>query len=696
MKKSLKLTIGLSLIFGLSCVVLAAAFTDIAANKYRTAIEYISSLGIVQGYDDGTYRADNNINRAELLKIVMEANKVDVSDGLSGCFTDVTTGWYAKYVCKAKNKGIIIGYQDGSFRPSSDVNFVEALKIIEKSYGASLTESSVWYKVYVDEAAKMNMIPLDIVSFDQKITRGQMADIITRYLKYKDGTQAAYLSASFGTDGSKVITYDDFTAAAGSTTGGKTTMPPAEAITACTGKSTGATCEFMDKGVLVSGTCDTNPGVLACNKNGAAGGETTGTQQPGTQQPGEGTGGQTGDKNQYSIDQAMSDNAQLSTIAFSGLAFITGSAGADTFFPPGKVADFFGFQYMRDVDTAGYGHNTTFLSRVANNVLYILNDEQKAKLVALAKEQASIYNNFAYNRFPLMNAFRRELEGDIPSGATGLDSAAVAEYTAGLYKNDADLSYNRAVVVGEIINSLTDDQKAYLAKMEFDNYLSWPDVQEDETMKKSMTNTEFVAVMTYASEMFSWYKGSIDADIYYCPERHGTYFGGFYMKDYPAMNNPDYFISTAITGDSGQGFLDTLNADQKALITGIIDEQRADLAEIKQIRTTVSTELRKAMTGGTIDKDKVYSLIERYGELDGEMSALYATRFAEVNKTLTDVQRAKLVELRNLTVVPTGAYKYSTPVAMPVVPDTDFMFGVGSLPANAGQTAAPTSFANSN
>ncbi|MEI6046947.1 MAG: hypothetical protein WCS37_21570, partial [Chloroflexota bacterium] len=45
------------------------------------------------------------------------------------------------------------------------------------------------------------------------------------------------------------------------------------------------------------------------------------------------------DSNQYTLEQAMSDNAQLSTIAFSGLAFITGSSGADTFMPPGKVAD---------------------------------------------------------------------------------------------------------------------------------------------------------------------------------------------------------------------------------------------------------------------------------------------------------------------------------------------------------------------
>jgi len=404
------------------------------------------------------------------------------------------------------------------------------------------------------------------------------------------------------------------------------------------------------------------------------------------------TGPVAADNNQYSLAQAMSDNAQLSTIAFSGLAFITGSAGADTFFPPGKVADFFGFQYMRDVDVAGYGHNTTFLSRVANNVLYILNDTQKAKLLALAKEQAPLYASFAYNRLPISNAFRRNLEGNIPSGTTGLSTQAVSEYTAVLYKTDADLSYNRALVVGGIIQSLDATQKAYLEKMKFNDYSSWPAVTEDETLKKSMTNDEFVAVMTYASELFSWYKGSIEADVYFCPERHGTYFGGFYMKDYPAMNDPNYFIDTAITGDSGQNFLNTLDTTQRALITSIIDEQRAALAEIAQIRTTVSTELLKAMNGGTVDKTKVYSLIERYGELDGQMSALYASRFAAVNKTLTATQRTALVKLRNLTVVPSGVYKFSTPLATPTLPNTDFMFGVGSIPSDAGQTTPPASF----
>lgn len=394
----------------------------------------------------------------------------------------------------------------------------------------------------------------------------------------------------------------------------------------------------------------------------------------------------------YNLEQAMSDNGQLMTIAFSGLAFITGNRGGDTFMPPGKVADFFGFQYMRDIDIAGYGHNTTFLSRVANNVLKVLNDSQKSKLVSLAKTQATLYIQFAYNRFPLMNAFRRNLENQIPNGSNALIQSRIASYCANLYKIDAEISYYRALTVGEIINSLTISQKEYFSKMKFDDYSTWPDVAEDEVLKKSMTNVEFVAVMTYASELFSWYKGGINADIYFCPERHGTYFGGFYMKDYPAMNNPDYFISTDITGESGKAFLNILNSNQRSLIASIIPEQKSSLIEIAQIRSDVSKELRRAMNGLTVDKNKIFTLIQRYGELDGMLSSQYAIKFAEVNKTLTNEQKLLLVKLRNLEVVPIGAYRFSSLINMPEIPNTDFLFGVGDFPQNAGNYTPPPSF----
>ena len=395
------------------------------------------------------------------------------------------------------------------------------------------------------------------------------------------------------------------------------------------------------------------------------------------------------EKGKYSVEQAMSDRAQLSTIAFSGLAFITGSAGGDTFMPPGKVADFFGFQYMRDIDVAGYGHNTQFLTRVANNVLYILNDEQKNKLVELAQEQAPLYQKFAYNRFPLIKAFRDNLEMNIPKDAEGINVKNVGQYTAALYNIDAELSYNRAVVVGDIINSFTEEQIAYLSTMEFGDFNTWPDIQEDETLKRTMGHTEFVAVMTYASELFSWYKGNLESDVYYCPERHDTYFGGFFMKDYPAMNNPDYFISTAVTGDKGQLFLEILSDEQRILIDNIIDEQREALTEITEIRELVSTELRKAHTGETIDKEKVFEWIRRYGQLDGEISALYAQRFADVNRTLTTKQREALIELRDLDVVPEGIYMFSTPIQKLEIPSIDYLFGLSERPENLGNYELP-------
>ena len=137
-----------------------------------------------------------------------------------------------------------------------------------------------------------------------------------------------------------------------------------------------------------------------------------------------------GPPRRYSIEQATSDRAQLHTIAFDGLAFLTGDFALDTFLPPGKVSDYFGFQYMRDVDAAEGGHNTSFLTRIASNVLTILDEGQRARLLALAREQEADLRRFAEMRFPLIRAFRRNLEGDLPAGSQGLDLNAVRKASA--------------------------------------------------------------------------------------------------------------------------------------------------------------------------------------------------------------------------------------------------------------------------
>jgi len=390
----------------------------------------------------------------------------------------------------------------------------------------------------------------------------------------------------------------------------------------------------------------------------------------------------------YSLDQAVSDRAQLSTIAFSGLAFLTGDFGASTFMPPGKVCDFFGFQYMRDIDVAGKGHNPAFLNRVAGNILHVLDDQQRQLFSDLAAEQSGQFEKLALSRLTLIKAFHREKDGTIPEGTTGLNREAVMRYVGDIFAYDAELSYRRAEVFGKVAASLTSEQKAYLAQMKFGDFNTWPDLDERDALKRPNPGASkfyTVAYMTYASEFFSWYAGSVEADTYFCPERHGTYFGGFYMKDMPAMGKRNYDISTAITGDSGEDFLKLLTAEQRANITSITARQRNDLKEMIEVRRSISTELRKCLAGTQPDKQKVLTLGHRYGELDGEVSWMYATAFAKVNRTLTAEQRATMTKLRNLDGYPSApAYIYSQPMqALPSVPNTDFFFGVSSAPTSS-------------
>ncbi len=376
----------------------------------------------------------------------------------------------------------------------------------------------------------------------------------------------------------------------------------------------------------------------------------------------------------YSIEQATSDRAQLHTIAFDGLAFLTGDFGYDTFLPPGKVSDYFGFQYMRDIDAREGGHNTSFLTRIAYNMLGILNDTQRAQFVSLAHAQVGDILRFAELRLPLIQAFRRNLAGELPKGSNSLDKRTVVQYSADLYALDGELSYQRARTMGAVLGSLTDGQKASLAKLKFGDSRTWPEVPEP-LDRRGMSHEVNVAVMTYASEMFSWYAGSLEADTYFCPERHGMYFGGFGMKTAPAMGKQNYAISTTFTGDSGEAFLIALTESQRRNVTDLLDLQRNHLMEIVSLRRAIATDLRRFLNRQSADHSKVIALSRRYGELDGEMSYMYAQAFTRVGQSLTQQQKAALRSLRKFDPnEPRGPFLYSTPIANPVVERADTFF----------------------
>ncbi len=375
----------------------------------------------------------------------------------------------------------------------------------------------------------------------------------------------------------------------------------------------------------------------------------------------------------YTITKTLSDGAQRTTLAFSGLAMMTGNLGAQTFFPPGKVADYTGFQYLRDNDPDSMGHNTSFLTRIANNVIYLLSDSQFNQLKALAEAQISQVNLYGLKRFPLMKAYRRLLDGDIPNGSTGLNLNAIKEASQELYVLDGQISFDRALLYATILNSMDLNQKAYLDAMKGKGWSSWPDVADSQisTRMKGLPQGTSVAVMTYAGDLFSWYAGSVEADVYFCPERHGTYYGSFYIKDAPAIGHEGYSIDEQLTATAGSALCDSskgyVTPEQADVISSLVEIQRDNLyasatANIVQTRRNIATLLRSLLTSTAASdtvRDQVLTLSAVYGNLDGENNFHYANVFAKVYQTLTVQQKEKLAVLRQS--IMSGTYADGTP-----------------------------------
>lgn len=165
----------------------AALFSDTENSRYEGSIHLLTNAGILRGYDDGTFRPDAPVNRAELMKILMSTaypNTADPSD--LRCFDDFTQGilsWYARSVCLAKGFGIVHGYPDGTFRPANTVNFVEALKMAALTFGSPLsppTGGETWYAPYIELARKNGVLLHLLNSPSHLLTRGEVAELIVK------------------------------------------------------------------------------------------------------------------------------------------------------------------------------------------------------------------------------------------------------------------------------------------------------------------------------------------------------------------------------------------------------------------------------------------------------------------------------------------------------------------------------------
>ncbi len=155
---------------------------DAKGTNASKAVQYLVDQGVVEGYEDGTFKPEQDINRAEFLKIVLESSEKDSTtcDSIVD-YDDVRPGqWFYNIICQATKKGIVQGYPDGSFKPGDTINFAEASKIIAKVKEVEVEEedSAEWFKPFTQALGRERIVPGSVSDIAKKISRGEMAQMI--------------------------------------------------------------------------------------------------------------------------------------------------------------------------------------------------------------------------------------------------------------------------------------------------------------------------------------------------------------------------------------------------------------------------------------------------------------------------------------------------------------------------------------
>jgi len=225
MKKILSLLLAGISIFALSAQFAFASFPDVTNPNYKTAVDWLQTNGVVQGYSDGTFRPETQVTRAEFLKMLYETiGMANLETTLT--FTDIDqNAWYIKYLKEAYASNVINGYGDGTFKPNNSISFKEAVKIIttaffdvnsvydngsnttyscpEKFFFTSPTEGEIkvtdWSFKYINVAEQFCLTDFGLsiwniygLSPDAAISRGDMAEMIYRAKAVHDNGNVKY------------------------------------------------------------------------------------------------------------------------------------------------------------------------------------------------------------------------------------------------------------------------------------------------------------------------------------------------------------------------------------------------------------------------------------------------------------------------------------------------------------------------
>ena len=190
MNKNLKKVISVvaALALSVTSFVAMASYPDTVGNKHESAINELSALGVIDGFEDGTFHPDELVTRAQMAKLVVSAlNIANAESNKVAKFNDVAAdNWAAGWIATAADNGIINGTGNGNFDPNANVTYAQTAKMLVAAMGYETWAENQggWpsgYLYYANGTGVTNNI--SGVSNDTALTRAQCAQMIANALE---------------------------------------------------------------------------------------------------------------------------------------------------------------------------------------------------------------------------------------------------------------------------------------------------------------------------------------------------------------------------------------------------------------------------------------------------------------------------------------------------------------------------------
>lgn len=174
------------------------SYTDIDNSKYRLGIQILSDLGITGGYDDGTFRPDDKMTRAEFVQVILRLiNVYGVRADNKTAFEDVPERyWNSDEIYYAVSAGIINGYDESHFGPDDTILYEQAIKVIVDILGYAPVANmyNSYPDGYINVAMENNITKHIDKSKGEALTRGEVAQMIF------NATDVSIITADYGAE----------------------------------------------------------------------------------------------------------------------------------------------------------------------------------------------------------------------------------------------------------------------------------------------------------------------------------------------------------------------------------------------------------------------------------------------------------------------------------------------------------------